>query len=61
MQSVNLTAELVNAILGYLGSKPFNEVAQLINAIQNQAVPQINQVAPQVTQEAEPANTPVVS
>ena len=30
MQSVNLPIDLINSILNYLGSKPFNEVAQLI-------------------------------
>jgi len=30
MQSVNLPIDLINSILSYLGSKPFNEVAQLI-------------------------------
>ena len=54
MQSVNLTVELVNAILGYLGTKPFTEVAQLINAVQTQVAPQIQQEAP-----VEPAESTV--
>ena len=54
MQSVNLTVELVNAILGYLGTKPFTEVAQLINAVQTQVAPQVQQEAP-----AEPAESTV--
>lgn len=54
MQSVNLTVDLVNAILGYLGTKPFTEVAQLINAIQTQVAPQIQQETP-----VEPVDTTV--
>lgn len=41
MQSVNLSVELVNAVLNYLGSRPFVEVAGLITKIQAEAGPQI--------------------
>ena len=34
---MNLSIELINAIVGYLGTKPYAEVAQLINAIQTEA------------------------
>jgi len=34
---MHLSIDLINAILGYLGTKPFAEVAQLINAIQSEA------------------------
>jgi len=37
MESLNLSVTLVNAILGYLGNKPYAEVASLINQIQEQA------------------------
>lgn len=37
MEEVKLTANLVNAVLQYLGSRPFVEVAQLIQAIQKEA------------------------
>ena len=40
MDEIQLKTELVNAILQYLGSKPFVEVAGMINAIQQQAAAQ---------------------
>jgi hypothetical protein len=36
-QTVTLNLNLVNAILNYLGSRPFAEVYQLIQAIQEAA------------------------
>ena len=40
-QKIELNLDLVNAILTYLGTKPFVEVSQLINAVQQQAQGQI--------------------
>jgi len=37
MDEIKLKTDLVNAILQYLGSKPFVEVAGLIQGIQQQA------------------------
>ena len=37
VQTVSLTVESVNQLLGYLATRPYNEVAQLINNIQKQA------------------------
>ena len=34
---IELSVELLNAIMNYLGTKPFTEVAGFINAIQEQA------------------------
>ena len=34
---ISLSVELVNGILNYLGTKPFIEVAPLINKIQEEA------------------------
>ena len=49
MEKITLSTELVNAILQYLGSRPFVEVAQLINGIQQEAQ---GQAAPAVPTEA---------
>ena len=46
MDEIKLKTDLVNAILQYLGSKPFVEVAGLIQAIQQQAQEQGAQPAP---------------
>jgi len=37
MEKIALATDLVNGILQYLGSRPFVEVAGLINEIQKQA------------------------
>jgi hypothetical protein len=47
MQTVELSVELVNQILGYLGTRPYQEVFQLIQAIQEAAKPKETQ--PEVT------------
>jgi len=39
MKEVTLSVETLNAILGYLGSRPYQEVYQIINAIQEAAKP----------------------
>lgn len=41
MQTINLSLDLVNGVLAYLGSRPFSEVYQLVNQIQAQAQPQL--------------------
>lgn len=38
-----LSTELVNALLQYLGTRPFQESHQLINAIQAECGPQIKE------------------
>jgi hypothetical protein len=40
MKSIDLSIELVNAVLQYMASRPYNEVFQLIAAIQEQATKQ---------------------
>ena len=45
---VEITVELLNAVLNYLGTKPFVEVAGLINGIQEQARGQLPAEEPAV-------------
>jgi hypothetical protein len=40
-QKVQVTINLVNGLLGYLGSRPYVEVADLILAIREQVTPQL--------------------
>jgi hypothetical protein len=40
-QKIELTLNLVNGVLQYLASRPYGEVAPLIQAIQEQAIPQM--------------------
>ena len=40
-QNINLSLSLVNGMLNYLGTRPYGEVFQLIQAIQEQATPQV--------------------
>lgn len=40
-QKIELTLNLLNGILQYLGTKPYQETFQLIQAIQEQAIPQM--------------------
>jgi hypothetical protein len=46
MDEIKLSTNLINGILQYLGSKPFAEVAGLIQEIQKQAAAQGAQPAP---------------
>ena len=43
-QPINLNLSLVNGILQYLGTRPYGEVFQLVQAIQAQAAPQVTPV-----------------
>ena len=40
-QKIELSLNLINGILQYLGTKPYQETFQLIQAIQEQAIPQM--------------------
>ena len=40
-QKIELTLNLVNGVLQYLANRPYAEVAPLIQAIQEQAIPQM--------------------
>ena len=46
MEKVTLSTQLVNATLQYLGQRPFVEVQQLINGIQQEAQAQAAPAAP---------------
>ena len=37
MDKITVSTQLLNAILGYLGNKPYQEVFQLVEAIQKEA------------------------
>ena len=41
MNNITLSLNLVNAIMGYLGKQPYEQVFQLINAINDEAKDQI--------------------
>jgi hypothetical protein len=43
-KSITLTLPLINGILQYLGTRPYGEVFQLVQAIQAQAAPQVTPV-----------------
>ena len=54
-QKVEISLSLANAILQYMGKKPFEEVFQLVNAIHEQVTPQIQvPKAPQTDEAAKP-------
>jgi hypothetical protein len=38
---INLTLNLVNAVLQYLGTRPYAEVFPIVQEIQAQAIPQV--------------------
>lgn len=40
---LQISAQLLNAIIGYLGSRPYQEVFQMVTALQNEVA---NQPAP---------------
>jgi len=46
MNKININIDLFNAIANYLGTRPFNEVVQLINAMQQAAQEQQSQDLP---------------
>ena len=48
-QPITLNLSLVNGILQYLGTRPYAEVAEIVKAIHEQAVPQLK--VPDVTAE----------
>ena len=53
-QKIEITLSLLNGVLQYLGSRPYGEVFQLVNAIHEQATPQIQVPAPQSDEAGQP-------
>lgn len=50
-QNITLSLGLVNGILNYLGTRPYGEVFQIVQAIQEQAIPQLPTPAPDASPE----------
>lgn len=40
-KKIEFSLSLVNGILQYMGTRPYGEVFQLVQAIQEQAIPQV--------------------
>lgn len=40
-QDITLKLSLINGIIGYLGTRPYGEVFQIVQEIQAQALPQV--------------------
>jgi hypothetical protein len=40
-QKIELSLNLINGILQYLGTRPYQEVFPLVQAVQEQAIPQM--------------------
>lgn len=43
MESITLSTKIVSAVLEYLATRPYNEAAPLINAIQKEAAAQLKE------------------
>jgi hypothetical protein len=52
MQPITLNLDLVNAILQYMGTRPYNEVFQIVNAINLVGIPQLQAAQAQAEAEA---------
>lgn len=40
-KKVEITLGMLNSVLGYLGNRPYNEVAGIIKSLQDHVVPQL--------------------
>jgi hypothetical protein len=45
MEKLNLSIQLVNQIMGYLGTRPYQEVFQLVDALQKEAQANTNPIS----------------
>jgi len=46
MDKITLSVQLVNQVMGYLGTRPYQEVFQIINGLQDEAKVQSSQPTP---------------
>lgn len=46
MEKIKVSVHLLNQVMGYLGTRPYQEVFQLIEALQNEAKNQPKEEAP---------------
>jgi hypothetical protein len=51
---ITLDLQLLNGILGYLGTRPYNEVFQLVSAIHNEVAPQVQPTVQPTAEDAPP-------
>ena len=42
MENINLSTQLINKVMAYLGTRPYQEVFQIIAEIQKEAETQVN-------------------
>jgi hypothetical protein len=47
MENLQISTQLLNGILAYLGTRPYQEVFQLVSAIQQEAQPQVKKEEPE--------------
>lgn len=51
MEKLNLSIQLVNQIMGYLGTRPYQEVFQLVDALQKEAQANANPISTETPSE----------
>jgi hypothetical protein len=51
MEKLNLSIQLVNQIMGYLGTRPYQEVFQLVDALQKEAQANTNPISTETQSE----------
>ena len=45
MEKLQISAQLLNAVIGYLGTRPYQEVFQLVEAMQKEAQATTNPIS----------------
>ena len=51
MENINISTQLLNQIMGYLGTRPYQEVFQLINGVQQEVQANTNQISTETPSE----------